>query len=233
MSDRVCVVIGVGPKNGASIAKKFSDEGYKVAVLARSVDYVQELASSLKDAKGYVCDVTNVEMITNVFQQIKSELGSIHTLVYNAGGGQFIDFDETTVEILEKNWEINVRGCFAAAKQAVPDMRETGGGNIIVIGATASLRGKATALPFASAKSAQRIMLESMARKLGPEGIHVGYLILDGFVFSDFAKGLSPDKADEDFIHPEAVAEGVYYLSTQPRTTWTFEMILRPSREDW
>ena len=233
MTQPVCVVVGVGPGNGAAIAHQFSQDGYRVAVLARRQAYVEELAASLKDGKGYVCDVTDSARIREVFRQITQDLGPIETLVFNAGSGKFLSFEETTLEDLESTWQINVRGFFVAAKEVVPAMLEAGRGNIMVIGATASLRGKAKTLPFASAKSAQRIMLQSMARGLGPQGIHVGYVIVDGFVDSGAAREMSPQMQDDDFIKPANVASTVAYLCQQPRSAWTFEITVRPARENW
>ena len=137
MSNPVCAVIGVGPGNGTAIARKFSSEGYKIALLSRNEDYLNELAHECGDARAYPLDTTAPE---KVFDKIKQELGSVDVLVYNAGSGMFGSVDTINLSDFEGAWRINALGLLAAVKAVLPDMLAAGKGNIVVIGATASVK---------------------------------------------------------------------------------------------
>ena len=233
MSKPVCVVVGVGPGNGAAIARKFSAQGYRVALLARNQAYLRGLTDQITDSQAYAYDVTAIETAPTVFNQIQADLGAISVLVYNAGSGIFGNIDDATVEGLQGAWEVNTRGLFVAAKQVVPQMRAIGGGAIVVIGATASLRGGANFAAFASAKAAQRSLTQSMARHLGPEKIHVSYVIIDGMIDLERTRQRLPDKPDEFFLNPDHIAASVFFLAQQPQQAWTFELDVRPFGEKW
>lgn len=226
MSRPVCVVIGVGPKNGQAFATRFADEGYAVALLSRSTDYASALAGEL-GAKAYACDVTDSAAIERAFEQIRRELGDVDVLLYNAGSGQFGTFDDVRDDAFEQGWQINVRGLLQCTRQVVGPMRDKGEGAIIVTGATASLRGKPMTAAFAQAKAAQRSLAQSLARQLGPEGIHVALVIVDGMV------GTDDQESDAKALRPADIAHTVYHLATQPRSAWTFEVDLRPYNESW
>ena len=233
MTKPVCVIVGVGPGNGASFARKFHQQGYQVVILARNEAYLAELSRQLDGAPFYSCDVTKVTRVESVFQKILRQFGEVDTLIYNAGAGQFKNVEDTTVEELERSWQINTLGCFVACKQLLPAMIDAGRGNFVVIGATASLRGSANAAPFASAKAAQRSLAQSMARHLGPKGIHVSYVIVDGVIDLPRTRKHLADMPDEFFLKPDDIAQSVFTLVRQPRSAWTFELDLRPFGEKW
>lgn len=234
MSKPVCVIVGAGPGNGAAFGHRFADSGYRVALLARSADKVHAMADALGDgARGYAYDASDPDVAAAVFDQIAGDLGPVDTLIYNAGSGSFKTIDEATVEDFEMGWRINALGCVVAAKQVIPGMRKAGSGNIVVIGATASLRGGARTAPFASAKAAQRSLTQSLARQLGPEGIHVAYAIIDGVIDLERTRARMPDKPDDFFLQPAHIADAVHYLTRQPRSAWTFELDVRPFGERW
>jgi NAD(P)-dependent dehydrogenase (short-subunit alcohol dehydrogenase family) len=233
MSKPVCVVVGVGPGNGAAFARKFVSEGYDVALLARNQDYLKALEQQIPGSKGFAFDVTDVEASSRVFERIKAEMGPVEVLVYNAGSGQFGSVDDTTPEAFEGSWRVNTLGCLVCAKQVIPDMRQAKAGNIIVIGATASLRGGANFAAFASAKAAQRSLAQSMSRHLGPDHIHVSYVIIDGMIDLERTRKMIPDKPDDYFLRPDHIAESVFFLTRQSPSAWTFELDLRPFGEKW
>ncbi len=233
MTKPVCTVIGVGPGNGAAFARKFADNGYRVALLARNEEYLAELAGELVGAVAYPCDVTDTDALTGALARIRDELGPVSVLIYNAGAGQFGHVEDTSEEAFEQAWRINALGCFVAARAVIDDMRELDGPSIIVIGATASLRGGANFTTFASAKAAQRSLAQSMARHLGPDGIHVAYVVIDGVVDLPRTRAAMPDKPDEFFLQPEDIAEAVWFLAHQPRSAWTYELDVRPASESW
>src|SRR5690348_11065450 len=164
MAKPVCVVVGVGEGNGASLARAFAREGMSLALLARSTGFSQSLAEDLGDARAYQCDVASAESIATTFAAIRSDLGDPTVLIYNAGSGARGDADTVTLEAFENAWRVNAFGGLAASKQVIPAMKAAGAGAIIFIGATASLRGGAQTAAFAPAKAAQRTLAESMAR---------------------------------------------------------------------
>ncbi len=162
MTKPVCTVIGVGPGNGAAFARKFTDNGYRVALLARNEEYLAELAGELVGAVAYLCDVTDTDALTGALARIRDELGPVSVLIYNAGAGQFGHVEDTSEDAFEQAWRINALGCFVAARAVIDDMRELDGPSIIVIGATASLRGGANFTTFASAKRAAAATKEAL-----------------------------------------------------------------------
>jgi NADP-dependent 3-hydroxy acid dehydrogenase YdfG len=233
MTKTVCAVIGVGAGVGTTIAKKYSQEGYALAVTARSNSQIDNLAKELPDTYSYVYDVQDTNAANQVINQIETDIGTINTLVYNAGAGTWGSIDEISVENLQASWEVNTRGLFQAVTAVLPQMRKAGHGHIIVIGATASLRGGVASAAFASAKAAQRSLAQSMARHLSQENIHVAYVIIDGVINMQRTREMMPDKEDGFFMDPEQIADSVYFLSTQKQQAWTFELDLRPYKEKW
>lgn len=233
MSRPVCVIVGVGPGNGTSLARKFTAEGYAVALLARHENYIKTLEAQLEDTRAYRCDATGAVNVQGVFEQIRKDLGAVDVLVYNAGSGHFNNVEETTPAMLESDWRTNALGCLLTAQQIIPDMRRRGHGTIVVIGATASWTGNAGFAPFAAAKSAQRSLAQSMARHLGPAGIHVAYVIIDGVIDLPRTRQLMANKPDDFFINPDHIADSVFFLTAQKPSAWTFELDLRPFGEKW
>lgn len=230
---KVCVITGVGPGNGASFSRRFGAEGYTVVMLARNGAYLKELAGEIPGSVGMECDVREPEAIKNVFARIHDEIGAVDTLIYNAGAGEWAPIMDTSTEGMHSSWATNTLGLLVCAQQVIPTMSDKGEGNIMVIGATASLRGGARSTAFASAKAAQRSVAQSMARDLGSKGIHVGYLIIDGIIDLERTRKRMPDKADDFFMRPDAIADSVYTLTQQNRSAWTFELDLRPYGERW
>lgn len=233
MNKPVCVIVGVGSGNGVSLSRKFASEGYRVAMLSRNIDYLQELEGEIPGSQAYQYDVTQTDKAAEIFGRIESEMGGISVVVYNAGAGAFANIEEATVESFQRAWEINARGLFVVAQQVIPQMRQIGGGNMVIIGATASIKGGANFTPFASAKAAQRSLAQSMARYLDPEKIHVSYVIVDGIINLERTRKAMPDKPEDYFINPDDLAESVWFLTQQPSSAWTFELDLRPFGEKW
>jgi NAD(P)-dependent dehydrogenase (short-subunit alcohol dehydrogenase family) len=233
MSQRVCVVVGVGPGNGAAIAERFAREGYSVALLARSTQFTDELAARLPDARAYACNVADGASLQQALDGVRRDLGEIDALVYNAGSGAWGSVEEISPAQLEAALQVNTIGLLMASQNVIPHMREARAGSIIVIGATASRRGGAKTAAFAPAKAAQRSLAESMARHLWPAGIHVALVIIDGVVDLERTRARMPDKADTFFVKPADVAAMVYAISEQPHSAWSFEVEARPFSETW
>ncbi len=230
---KVCVVAGVGPGNGASFSRRFASEGYTVVMLARNDAYLEELKSEIDGSLAMACDVRDPAVIAGVFERIHREVGSVDTLIYNAGSGDWNNVESTTLEGMESSWRTNALGLLVAAQQVIPSMKANQTGWIVVIGATASLRGGPNTAAFASAKAAQRSLAQSMGRSLGPAGVHVSYVIIDGIIDLERTRASRPDLPDEHFMQPDDIAESVYQLTCQHRSAWTFELDLRPYGEKW
>lgn len=222
----VCVVCGIGPKNGASFARRFAKEGYAVAMLSRTTELSAALARELPDAKAYACDVSDEAAVAAAFGEVRSDLGEVDVLIFNAGSGAWGNIEEISAADFERGFRVNALGAFLTSKQVIPHMKAQRKGAIVFVGATASLRGKPFTTGFAPAKAAQRSLAQAMARHLGPMGIHVALLIIDGQIGKpegDVIKTLDPD----------AIAETAYFVATQAPSAWTFELDLRPHTESW
>lgn len=229
----VCVVVGVGPGNGAAFARRFTAEGYRVALLARRTDFTLELAAELDGARAYACDITDVASVEHTFDVIRKELGEVEVLVYNAGAGVWGNVEDITPADFETSWRINVFGALLASKQVIPAMKKNQRGSIIFIGATASRRGGARAAAFAPAKAAQKSLAESMARHLWPLGIHVALVVIDGVIDTPSTRKMMPDKPDSFFLKPNDIADNVFQLTRQKSSAWSFEIEARPFGETW
>jgi NAD(P)-dependent dehydrogenase (short-subunit alcohol dehydrogenase family) len=229
----VCVVIGIGPGNGAAFARRFAGDGYAVALLARSTEVSAALASTLPGARVWACDVAEPAAVDRVFGEIEAELGAPEVVIYNAGSGVFGTLDDVSAADFEAAWRVNAFGGFVVGKRVAPAMRRAGRGSIVFVGATASRRGGARAAAFAPAKMAQRALAESMARHLWPAGIHVCLIVLDGVVDLPRTRQRMPGKPDEFFVKPDDVAATAAWLVQQPRSAWSFEVEARPFGEAW
>lgn len=233
MTRKVCVVVGVGPGNGAAFASRFSKEGYYLALLARSKHFTHKLADKLGNAYAYECDVCDSESVQKTFTQIQKDLGAIDAIVYNAGSGLWGNIEEIEPKDFEASWRVNALGLMLVSQCVIPSMKQNGQGKLIIIGATASKRGAIKTAAFAPAKAAQRILGESMAKYLGPLGIHVALVIIDGIVDLPKTREYMPNKPDSFFVKPDDVADTVYWLTQQAPSAWSFEVEIRPFGETW
>ena len=233
MTKPLCVVAGVGPGNGLACAQRFTTAGYQTAILARDANRLAGYAEAHDDMHAFGCDLARPDSITATFKDIQSELGVPDVVIYNAGSGMFGPALDTPLEDFEIAWRINALGLLAVAQAATPAMIENGGGCLLVTGATASLRGGANFAAFSSAKGAQRNLTQSLARSLGSRGIHVALVVIDGVIDIPRTREMMPDKPDEFFLQPGAIAEVFYQLSQQDKSAWTFEIDVRPSGENW
>jgi len=233
MAEPVCVVVGVGPGNGAAFARRFATEGHAVALLARSTKFTGELASALPSARAIACDVSDAGSISRAFEAVRRELGEVEVLVYNAGSGAWGTVEEAKADDFESAWRINAMGGFLCSREVIPAMRRAGRGSIVFVGATASRKAGARSAAFSSAKGAQRSLAESMARALGPAGIHVALIVVDGVVDLPRTRERMRDKPDSFFIKPDGVAEIGFRLTQQDRSSWSFEVEARPFAETW
>lgn len=229
---KVCVIAGVGPGNGQSLGKRFAQAGYQVVLLARSEARLQSIAGQVPGSRTFACDVTDETSVTTAFDAIREQHGEVDTLIYNAGAGIFGSVEEIDSVSFETAWRVNALGCFLCCRQVIPALKRSGG-NIVIIGATASKRGGASFAAFSSAKAAQYNFAQSIARHLGPQGVHVSYVVIDGVIDIPRTRERFPDRDDALFLQPDHIAETVYHVTQQPPSAWTFEVDLRPAAENW
>lgn len=229
----MAAVVGVGPGNGTAIARAFAGAGYAVALLARRSGHIEALAKELPGAVAVTCDVADAASVGGAFADVRARLGDTDTLLFNAGAGVWGNIEDLGTADFEAAWRVDAFGLFACAKQVITAMRQHGHGNILIVSAGAARRGRAGTAAFAPAKAAQRILAESMAHQLGPCGIHVAVELIDGVVDLPRTRARMPDRTDEFFVKPAAVAANLLWLAQQDRSAWSFEIDARPFREKW
>jgi NADP-dependent 3-hydroxy acid dehydrogenase YdfG len=229
----VALVSGVGPGTGSAIARRFAAGGYAVAMLARTQERLDALAAELPGARGYACDVADEAALAATLDRLTAEMGAPEVLVHNAVGGTFGSFLEIKPASLLRNFNINTMALLHLARHVAPAMIAAGKGAIIVTGNTSAQRGKANFAGFAPTKAAARILLESMARDLGPKGVHCAYLMIDAVIDVEWTRQMKPDAPDSFFIQPADIAEEVWRIAHQPRSAWSFNVEVRPFGENW
>jgi NAD(P)-dependent dehydrogenase (short-subunit alcohol dehydrogenase family) len=229
----VAVITGVGPGTGAALARRFAGGGYAVAMLARNRERLASLEQEIPRARGYACDVTDEAQLDKTLDAVRAELGPPKVLVHNAVGGAFGTFLEIEPEVLNRNFQVNTMALLHLARRLAPAMIAAGEGAIIVTGNTSALRGKARFAGFAPTKAAQRVLAESIARDLGPKGVHVAYLVIDAVIDLEWTRKMFAEAPDDFFISPAAIAEEVWHVAHQERCAWSFNVEVRPFREAW
>jgi len=235
----VCLVIGAGDATGGAIARRFAREGFITCVTRRSADKLAPLVAQIEAAGGkahaFGSDARKEEEVTALVEQIESTVGAIEVLVFNIGANVAASILEETARKYFKIWEMGCFGGFLNGREVAKRMVTRERGTIIFTGATASIRGAANFAAFAGAKHALRALAQSMARELGPRGIHVAHTVIDGAIDTAFIRDLFPDryalKAQDGILNPEHIADAYWMLHAQPRDAWTHELDLRPYME--
>jgi len=231
----VSVVAGVGRGLGASLARKFAKEGCRIALLARSSDFLEALSKELRqhgtEILAIPTDVADADQVTAAFERIRERLGSVDLLVNNASAsGPFgQSFAEITPESFNRGWRVGVLASFLCSQAVVPDMLIKNAGCILFTGATSSVRG--SAITFSSAKFAMRGLAQALARELWSQGIHVAHIVIDGVIRENELELGTEDQAAEPHMNPAAIAEAYWGLVKQDRSAWSLELDLRPYRE--
>src|SRR5438874_9539705 len=229
----VAVVTGVGPGTGAAVVRRFARGGYAVAMLARNHERLAALEREITHARAYPCDVTNEAQLDTTLEAIRAELGAPKALVHNAVGGAFGNFLEIDPQVLNRNFQVNTMALLYLTRRLAPAMVAAGEGAIITTGNTSALRGKAAFAGFAPTKAAQRILAESIARELGPKGVHVAYIVIDAVIDLAWTRERFKGRDDDFFIQPAAIADEAWPLGPQPGSAWTFLAEIRPYAENW
>ena len=215
---RTAVIAGVGPGLGESLARKFAAEGCRVALFARSTDYVEALAEDLPDpgeGLAVTTDLTDVDAVRAGFETVRDAFGPVDVLVNHASAASWTGLMDTSVEAFEEAWAVNGRGAFVCSQEAVDDMLDAGGGTVIFTGATSAVRSRGGAIGFTAAKFAARGMAMDIAQEFGPEGVHVAHVVIDGQIDSAGARERQPDREDDTFLDPDELAETYWHLVEQ------------------
>jgi short-subunit dehydrogenase len=235
----VALVVGAGDATGGAIARRFAGEGYTACVTRREVDKLEPLLARIRadggQAHGFGSDARKEEEVEALFDDIEARIGPIEVMVFNIGANVPSSILEETARKYFKIWEMACFAGFLNGRQAARCMTPRGRGTILFTGATASLRGSANFAAFAGAKAALRALAQSMARELGPRGIHVAHVVIDGAIDTEFIRSNFPEryalKDQEGILNPEHIAENYWMLHRQPRDAWTHELDLRPWME--
>jgi len=240
-NDKVALVIGAGDATGGAIARRFAREGFTACVTRRTADKLAPLVAQIERedgrARAFGSDARKEEEMVALIATIEREVGPIEVAAFNIGANVRFPIRETTTRVYFKVWEM---GCFAGflmGREVAKVMVPRGRGTILFTGATASVRGGVGYSAFSGAKHALRALAQSMARELGPQGIHVAHVIIDGAIDTEFIRTNFPQRAalkDQDgILSPDAIAEAYWQLHCQNRSAWTHEMGLRPWIETW
>lgn len=234
MTKPVCLITGVGEGTGAALARRFAKGGYQVAMLARNRDRLARLEKEIADAKAYVCDTSDLEALVATVESVRAEMGVPSVLVHNAVSATFKTFLEADPEDLERNFRVNTTSLLYLARALAPDMVAAGHGAIMVTGNTAAVRGIPNYAVFAPTKAAQRILAQSLARDLGPKGVHVAYITIDAAIDTPWTRdAFNHDKPDDFFSKPVDIADEVFHVAHQARSAWSFDVEIRPYGEKW
>ena len=235
MTDKkVATVIGVGPGLGAALARRFA-AGYAVALVARNAEKLLEFAGEISGAGGtslaVPADVSQEQEIAGAFERIRRELGDTDVLLYNAAMRPFGTLMDTKPSTFENTWRVACFGAFLASQQVVPAMLQKQRGVILFTGATAGVKPFATSAAFGPAKFAMRGLAHVMARDLGPQGIHVAWINVDGAIDTPVIRQRFAQLKDEDLLQPSAIADTYWHLAHQERSAWTLDIDVRPFKE--
>lgn len=230
----VCLITGVGEGTGAALARRFADGGYRVAMLARNAERLDALVREIPDARAYRCDVSDLDALQATLEAVQADMGAPAVLVHNAVAATFGTFLDADPQDLERNFRVNTTALLYLARALAPAMIEAGHGSILVTGNTAAQRGVPDYAVFAPTKAAQRILSQSLARELGPQGVHVAYVAIDAVIDTPWTRDrVAADTPEEFFSHPRAIAAEVFHIAHQDRSTWSFDVELRPFGESW
>ena len=235
------LIVGAGDATGAAIARRFAREGYVACLARRSADKLQPLVDAIRadggEARGFASDARKEDQVAELIETIESEVGPIEVFVFNIGANVPCGILDETPRKFFKIWEMACFAGFLTSQAAARRMASRQRGTILFTGATAALRGAANFGAFAMAKHGLRALAQSMARELGPMNIHVAHVVIDGAIDTAFIRDNFParyaEKERDGILAPEHIADAYWYLNTQPRDAWTFELDLRPWIERW
>lgn len=228
-----CLVIGVGAGTGLACVRRFVEGGYKVSMIARHEARLQTFADEIAHTTAYAADIADLEGYRAALQKIVAEQGLPKIVVYNAALATFASYAELDTDLFERNFRVNTTGLLVTAQELAPDMVGLGGGALVVTGNTGALRGVPRFVGFSPTKASQRILAESLARELGPQGLHIAYVVIDAMIDMPMVRQRLTDKPDDFFAKPDDIAGEVFHTAHQPPSTRSFLVEIRPYAEPW
>lgn len=238
-----CLVVGAGDGVGAGLARAFAAEGYEVCITrrARNLDQLEALAAEIRSrggrARAYGVDAREEAEMVALFADIERDVGPLEVVIFNIGANVRFPIVETTARVFTKVWEMACFAGFLTGREAAKVMVPRGRGSLFFTGATASVRGREGFAAFAAAKAGLRALAQSLARELGPKGVHVAHVVVDGSIDGVFSRQNIPDLdarlARDEVLKPDAIAASYVWLHKQQRSAWTHELDLRPWSETW
>lgn len=238
---KAAIIIGAGDATGGAVARRFARAGYTACVCRRNGDQLAPLVADIETeggtARAFGVDARDEAQVEAFFRTVEDEVGPVEVMVFNIGANVNFPITETTSRVYRKVWEMAAFAGFLTGREAARYMTPRGEGTIIFTGATASMRGGKGFAAFSGAKFALRALAQSMARELGPKGIHVAHSVIDGAIDTAWIRENFPDRAALDdeggILKPDDIAETYWQIHRQPRTAWTHEIDLRPWMESW
>ena len=227
------IIVGVGPGLGASLCRRFSKEGMKVAVAARNAEKTEKIATEVNtlgggEARGFSVDATDESSVEKLFDEVTGNWGVPKAVIYNAGAFMKTSILEAKTDDFKRCWEANCYGGFLVGRAAATCMVPRGSGSILFTGATASKRGSAQFFNLSVGKFGLFALAQAMARELGQQGIHVAHLFIDGQIMSEHYAHLAEDRPPDALLEPDSIAQTYWQLHAQDRTSWVFDVDLRP-----
>ena len=238
---KAALVVGADDATGSAVARRFAKEGFVTCVARRHGDQLAPLVEQIEAEGGsavpFGCDCRQEEQVVDLVETIERDIGPIEVAVHNIGANVRFPITETTARVYYKVWVMGCLTGFLTGREVARRMIQRRRGAIIFTGATASIRGAAGFAGFSGAKHGLRAVAQSMARELGPDGIHVAHVVIDGTIDTKWIEEMFPERyalqVEGGILNPDMIAENYCNLHCPPRSAWTHEMDLRPWMEPW
>ncbi len=228
-----CLVVGVGVGTGLACVRRFVEGGYKVSMIARHEERLQSFAEEIEHSAAYAADIAELDGYRAALRKIVADQGLPKKVIYNAALATFAPYTELDTDLFERNFRVNTTGLLVTAQELAPQMAAAGDGAMVITGNTGATRGTPSFVGFSPTKAAQRILAESLARELGPQGLHIAYVVIDAMIDMPMVRQRLTDKPDDFFAKPEDIAGEVFHTAHQPPSTRSFLVEIRPYAEPW